>query len=297
MTAPGRIGAIQRYRVPAERVLHTALAARMRPGQTRGISWLAPVGSPIYQLGQYRQAEIIAAREAASVNGWYKQPAGEDGFSGDFSDVDEHGYLEDVEAGEKRILPPGWEYHVAESQHPTTAFEPFSKSLIRSIASGFGLSYESVASDLSGASYSSGRIGALEDRQVFRTLQAWEIETLLDPIWPIWLEEAAVAGAFRLSSVDFDRLLPVRWATRGWSWVDPQKEGSGNQIGLDTKTRLVSDIVADATGRTLEEHADMLAEEIEIFEEKGLVHPSAAAPVAPPGDQDELEGESEDDDE
>jgi len=293
-----------RVRVPAEEVLHIALWPRLRPGQTRGVSWFAPVGESIYQLNQYRRAELIAAREGASVNGYYKQPLGEDGFSGDYSDVDEYGYLEDVEAGEKKILPPGWEYEVKEATHPTTAFGDFSTSLIRSIASGFGLSYESVAADLSRASYSSGRIGALEDRQVFRTLQTWVIDSLLERVYLEWIPESLLRGAINLDPRRTDRLEPHRWQTRGWAWVDPQKEASGNQIAIANGTKLLSDIVSDSTGRPLPDHAERLAEEIKLYEENGLVHPAAAAlaPKAEPtppgqGEGDELEDDPEEADE
>jgi len=66
---------------------------------------------------------------------------------------------------------------------------------LRGIASGMGVSYNSLAGDLEGANYSSLRQGALEDRDYWKTLQQWFIDHFMYPIYEAWLECAILSGA------------------------------------------------------------------------------------------------------
>src|SRR5690606_41539034 len=58
---PGRI------RVPASETIH--LFTPLRPGQTRGVSWFAPILFDIRMEQGYREAEVVAARMQAAKGG------------------------------------------------------------------------------------------------------------------------------------------------------------------------------------------------------------------------------------
>ena len=270
---------VERRRVPAEDVIHCALASRMRPGQTRAVTWLANVGPALYQLHAYRKAEAVAARIGSEKMGFYI-PDGETGdWNGDHSDVDDEEFIQESEAGVWEIVPPGYKVETFDPDHPSTAFESFNKAMMRSVSAGLGTGYNVIASDLESVSFSSMRAGALEDRAFYRSLQAWVIETVCEKFYRRWLRWSIASGAIRLDASELDRLARVRWQTRGWQWVDPAKEGTGNQISTKLGAKLVGDIVAETSGRTLDEHLAALVDERAKFEAAGIPHPTDAAPA------------------
>lgn len=285
-----------RRRIPAESVIHCAARSRMRPGQTRAITWFAPVGPQLYQLHAYRKAEAVAARVGSEKMGFYTAPSGE-GFEGDHDDVDPDEFIQQSEAGAFEILPEGWKVEPWNPDHPSTAFEPFNKAMTRTASAGLGVSYNDLASDLEGVSYSSMRSGSLNDRAHYRTLQSFLVEScgLADRIYPEWLRQSLLSGAVKLNPADFDRLSRHRWQRRGWPWVDPMKEGQGNKLATESGTKLVSDVVAETSGRTIDEHIEALTIERQKFAAAGLVHPTEA-PSAPSQSQKPAEPAEPDDD-
>ena len=278
---------VERRRIAAERVIHSALWARMRPGQTRAVTWLANVGPALYQLHAYRKAEAVAARIGSEKMGFYI-PDGETGdWNGDHSDVKSDEFIQESEAGVWEIVPPGYKVETFDPDHPSTAFEGFNKAMMRSISAGLGTGYNAIASDLESVSFSSMRAGALEDRSFYRNLQKFIIETIGDAFYPRWLKGCLMSGAIKLDPADFERLSAVRWQTRGWQWVDPAKEGAGNQISTGLGAKLVGDIIAETSGRTLDEHLAALVAEREKFSAAGIRHPMDEPPPSSPPSSDE----------
>ena len=74
--------------------------------------------------------------------------------------------------------------------------------MLRSVASGCGISYESVSKDFSKTNYSSSRLSLLEDRNHYRSLQTYLIENFHSRVFDAWLEMATLSGALVLPSYD-----------------------------------------------------------------------------------------------
>ena len=282
-----RRGATERERVPAENVLHIYKADR--PGQTRGVPWIASAIVRLKMLGGYEEAELVAARTASAKMGFFVSL---DGEGGPVEDKTPDGdYLTDAQPGSFERLAHGEDFKPFDPQHPTTAFSEFVKALLRGTSAGLGVSYHALSNDLSEANYSSLRQGALEDRDAWRTLQSWLIECFYEPVYAAWLEPAIMSGALPLPFSRLDKFRAAEWQARGWQWVDPLKEVNANKIAVEQGFKSRRQVVGD-TGKDFEAVIDEIAADQALAESKGVTFGEAAEATQgesnadPQGDQD-----------
>jgi lambda family phage portal protein len=236
-------------RVPANEILH--LFRRDRVGQTRGVSWFAPVLSAIRDLGTYIDNELQASAVASCFTvaiktdtplGSLNNPDGE-------SKTDDAGNsLDHIEPGMIARLKTGEDIVGINPGRPNSDAEPWIKAIVRSIAVGTGLSYETVARDYSQTSYSSSRTSQLEDRRRFRCWQQYLIRHMLQPIWDAFCDSAAISGVegFPTSAElleDRRRYAPVEWQTPEWEWVDPQSEQQASESALKSFTDTYANVL------------------------------------------------------
>jgi len=257
-------------RIPAEEIDHIFL--KTRPGQTRGIPWLAVAMTRLKMLGAYEEAEVIAARVAACKMGFFQSEPPEIGtgkaYKGDAKDSDNTPITE-AEPGILEELPPGLKFQAWDPQHPNSNFGIFMKSVLRGVASGLGVSYNTLANDLESTSYSSGRIGVLDERDSWRKIQRWFVSALHQKIFEPWLEMALLTSQIPLPVSKMDKFNQATWHPRGFDWVDPQKDATATiesiNFGLKTRTQALAE-----KGLDLNEHFAQLAEEKQLAEQYGL---------------------------
>lgn len=239
-----------RIRVPAEEILH--VFSPMRVSQTRGVPWMHAALARLNMLGDYEMAELVAARLGAAKGGFYQSKTGdEDELPATEWDGGEP--IQDVEPGHYEMLPPGLEFNQFDPQHPTTAFKDFVKAILRAIASGLDVSYNSLANDLEGVNYSSIRAGVIDERDVWKDIQQFLIEHFLNIIYDDWLFAALSSEAINLTFEDFEKYRPVNWQTRGWQWVDPIKEIQAKEKAINLGFDNPQDVSAE-TGKDYEEN-------------------------------------------
>ena len=217
-------------RIPAAEIRH--LFRQDRVGQSRGVTWFAPVMSWLRDLGVYVDNEIQASAVAAcfgvaiktdSTYPGLNAPEGEDA-------VDSNGnMMEYLEPAMIHRLKTGESIETINPGRPNSASEPWINLMLRGIAVGTGLSYEIVARDYSKTNYSSSRSSQLEDRRRFRRWQQYLLNNLCQPVWDEFCNAAALvdAEAFPTSSELLEsrrKLTPVEWQTPEWEWVDPTSE-------------------------------------------------------------------------
>lgn len=280
---PSETGTRTVQRVPARDILH--LFRSQRAGQSRGVPWMHSAMKTINQLDGYMEAELVAARTAAAKMGFFVSEMGE-AFGGD--DEDEATGAPQMEAnpGVFESLPPGYDFKAFDPQHPTAAFRDFQKAILRSIASGMGVSYNTLANDLEGVNFSSIRTGVLEEREQWKMLQRWFIEHFLEPVYEGWLEMAIMSGKLKVDlSKGTDGLrCCVKWKPRGWSWVDPLKDVQAAKEALAAGLTTRADVLA-AQGKDVEEVFEQLERETELIEQYELhleADPGAAPPAPAP---------------
>lgn len=209
-------------RVPADEIIHGFLEDMI--GQKRGLPWMATALFRMRQLNAMEDAAITKARVGANQMGFIEWDEGK----GPEYDEDEELQI-DSEPGEWRVLPDGARIKDSQPQYPTGEYEPFYKRCLRGMAAGFGVLYNNLSSDLEGVNFSSIRQGTLDEREHWKDLQEWLIESLIQPVFDAWLPRALLSGRLRakgqpLPAERIDRYRVVTWQARRWQWIDPRAD-------------------------------------------------------------------------
>lgn len=269
-------GKQRRYDIPASDIVHLYLCER--PTQTRGVPWMSSSIIDVKMLDGYKEAELVAARIAASKAGFITSevpdgmPYAED-ESGEKSMEVEPGVIEELPMG-KNFVP--WD-----PSHPNQAFGDFIKSIMRGIATGNGMSYTTLSSDLEGVNYSSIRAGLLEEREEWIQLQGWMIQDWHRPIFRRWLQSAILTGFVNLPMSKIDKFMADTWCGRRWAWVDPEKDIRAALMAVDGGLRSRRRIVAESDAGDFEDVLAEIAEDNELAKEAGVTLVGANGPAQP----------------
>ena len=220
------------------------------------------------QLGALREAAVVNARVGASKMGFFTSPAG-DGFVAD--DLDGTVPIMDAEPGTFHQLPNGVEFTSFDPQYPSNEFESFHKAILKGVASGLeGASYTSLSNDLEATSYSSIRQGALEERDAYRNLQTFMIDSFIRRVYEAWLGSTMEIGAIIVPVREYDRFASKsEFRGRAWSWVDPQKEMTAAVMGMKNGILSLQD-VASNYGKDTEELLAQIQRDKALMEQFGV---------------------------
>lgn len=254
--------------VPASELVHLYLAKR--PGQTRGVTWFAPICLNLEMLSGGREAVLVAMRSAAA-NAVMFEVDPDKGYSPPTGQGEQQTSVipTQIAPGSGYELPPGVKAVFNNPPFADSAFDPFERGILRSSSSAVGVSYASLSGDLTQASYGSQRTGMLSERAGYRKLQRRFDRRFLTPIFRAWVPEALIAGSLRVADLEPRRYWAVTWHPRPFPWIDPQKDAAAEDtrigIGVQTRTRLANEQGDDF--RTL---VDEQAEEIAYARERGV---------------------------
>lgn len=286
----------ERVRIPAADITHLYLADRVN--QWRGISWFHAIMLALKMYDGYAEAEVVAARTAAAKMWFIKTDAetyGPDAVPGEKVQME-------AEPGLFERLYPGEEVQQIDPQHPTTAFEAFTKAVLKGVSAGLSVTYASLTHDLAEANYSSLRAGLLPERDHWRMIQDYLIEHCHRRIYEEWLAMAVLTGQVKIGMRNLATAKQVRWVPRGWEWVDPLNEMRAGIMGIESGLISRTEIVGQRGNDIGEVFADLAAEQ-KLAAENGIdlatklvtAPPSATSPA--PGEQGGADGESPDGDE
>jgi lambda family phage portal protein len=273
-------------RVPADEIEHHFLIERWP--QARGVPWFHTAILRLHNMGGYEEAEIIAARASAAVMGIIQAP---EAIAPD-AVVDQQRVM-NMQPGMMLQLLPGEQFEGFNPSRPNTGMDAFMRLMLRGVASGVGVSYESLSRDYSQSNYSSSRLALLDDRDLWRVLQGWFIANVRVPLHNEWLQAAIMAGQVRADDyfTNKAKYQNVRFKPRGWQWIDPTKEVNAFKIAVRAGFMTVADVIAQTGGgqdaedvfKARRQELDMMAEQDLVFDtdpaqvdEKGIVQ---ATPV------------------
>lgn len=239
-------GAMEWTRVPAfgaqsgrRNVLH--LFDRRRPGQSRGVPYLASVIEPLKQLTRYSEAEISAAVISAAFAVFVKMDG--EAFQTLFDDDNADQYLNGATAdrwdgivpqanmnapGKAINLMPGESIESPALGRPNSQFDPFVMSVLRQVGVGLELPFEVLVKHFT-ASYSAARAALLDAWRFFRCRRDWLAGAFCQPIYELWLEEAIALGRVRAPGFFADPAYRRAWSAAVWvgdgpGSIDPLKE-------------------------------------------------------------------------
>ena len=265
----GGTGSVTSLPVPARDVAHIYRVDR--PGQVRGIPWLAPVMLRLSDFDDYENAQLVRQKIAACfavfrTGGLSGPPAAP--ASGSKT-------IEKVEPGMIEWLGAGADVKFA-SPPQVEGYDEYARVSLRAIAAALGLSYEAFTGDLKGVSFTSGRMGWLEQQ---RNLDAWRWLMLIPQGCAVmmgwWLEGARLLG----HNVDG---VTVRHTPPRRDMISPEREVPALTNARRSGQKSLTDILGE-TGKDLHEHLDELAEEQELLDARGIILDSDARKVSAAG--------------
>ncbi len=256
-------------RIDAREIIHYGRpddAENVRPAP-----WAVAVFNKARHHDKYEEAEVIAARVAASKMGFlWSDVVPEGGFLGDPPDPQKSPQSISVAPGEFQGLPYGVKVHDWNPNHPNQNFAEFRKSMLRSMCAGLpGASYAAVANDYESVNFSAGRLDRLTVSEEWKLLQEFHIETAERPIFEAWLEMALITRAIPLPLAKFAKFNKPVFQARRWAGIDALKEGHADTINLQNKTTSRT-LLHDERGTDFEDTIIELAREKLLMEELGL---------------------------
>jgi len=260
-------------------VIH--LYRMLRPGQTRGVPYLAPVIETLKQLDRYTQAELMAAVVSGMFTVFVETERGDANF-GMFAPDSETGALasdEDYKLGYGAIvgLAPGEKVLSANPGRPNQAFDPFVKSILQQIGVALEIPYEVLIRHFS-SSYSASRAALLESWRFFRHRRAWLARNFCQLVYENWLTEAVALG--RIKAPGFFRDYRIRKAYMGALWIgeapgqiDPLKEVEAAEKRLDLCLSTLDEETVAITGGDFDRNYPRIAKERKLMAAIGMWQP------------------------
>lgn len=257
----------KRYRLPASEIIHVRIQGRS--GSSRSISWMATAAYRLNMLGKYEEAETTAARASACKMGFLTKTGANVQYQGD--ELADGSKAMDAEPGAFEELPAGMDVKTVDWNHPNNAYQIFVKTALRGVASGLGVSYNTLANDMESVNFASGKLGLDAERDMFKAIQYWFIESFCEEVFVAWLENAFVAGALApLPSTKFDKFNQPYFNGRRWPHVNPQQEITADiqrlNARLTSHSRLLAERNIDRDELFDEIAADMAAAEARGFQ-------------------------------
>lgn len=248
---------------------------RLRPDQTRGVPYLAPVIELIKQLGDYTDAEVRAA-VVSSLYTVFITSNSDNESTPIAGEKDPTLADNELKLGSGAIVSLNTDEDVsfADPKRPNTAFDPFMESIFRQLGVALELPFEVLIKHFT-ASYSASRAALEMAWQVMRKRRLWLARRLCQPVYAWCIEEAVARG--RLAAPGFFDDPLIRMAYLGAEWIgpqrmslDPQKEAKADEIDIALGTKTIDQVCIERTGGTFERKHSQRVKEIEGRREAGI---------------------------
>lgn len=262
--------------IPADQIGH--LYRKRRPGQVRGVTWLAAVGNTLKDNADLDDAVIMKAKIESCLVGAITTDDDDNGPDvGDKetgTDADGIAFEnQTMEPGTYQRLRPGEKVEFAQPSS-SGGYDSYKRKIEQNIAVGAGLTYDQVTGDLSQANFASLRAGKIEFRRDLSQIQ-WHIiiPLLCEPLAQAFDQMGIAAGKWRADGTK------AVWMPPRNEPIDPLKDTEAEASDMDNLLESWSDTVRKRghDPRTL---AGRLAADKKLLDEFGLAR--APKPGAPP---------------
>lgn len=265
--------------VSAENVLHIFRADR--PGQMRGVSWFAPVLLKFKDFDDFDDATLMKQKIAACLAVIVNDP---DGTGVPIGGVDAAApTIESLEPG--AILRPG-AGSIEVVQPPSVREYPdYTRTTLRGIATGLGVTYEDLTGDFSAVSFSSARMARLKH---WARVEEWRWQMVIPqfctPVWMWAMQAAQIMGLAQAGGVE--------WTCSPMPMIEPDKEGLAYQRMVRSGLKSLSESIREL-GYDPEIVLEEIAEDNAKLDRLGLVLDSDARKTTQAGNPVKVAEESE----
>lgn len=266
--------------VPADDIAH--LFELQRPGQVRGVPWIAPSLTDLMDLVSYESAEQYRKKIESCLTAFVMVDEEDEeevaplDTDQDVGAEDSTGKLDNVTDGEGfpvEEFRPGLIARVRGSKdikmnQPSSSggFDEFERRRLKGIASGARMPYEAVTSDYSDATFASTRASAIQWRRGVRALRAQHVEPMLLSPMADWFLDALRADG----QIPADASVEVSWRPDPAAEWDREREAKADLMEVRSGFRTLSEVL-EARGTTLEEYIEERRRENERLDAASLV--------------------------
>lgn len=263
-------------RVPASEVLHIYLPSR--PGQKRGEPGLTQALITLRDLHEWNDAELTRQKMASMFLGFVQKqgeegpPLGTQDTDADEAEGDTPVDVQTMEPGTMTELAEGEEVKWTDPPNVGSAYEPFVRAQLRSVAQSCAVLYEQISGDYSQINDRTYR-AAHNDlrRQVERLQQNVIVPQLCRPVWRQFLARARATGAItkpaEISERDF---LQADWIPQAFRHLHPVQEEQAQQTAVRSGFKPRSEVIIERGGDPLETD-ETFADDFERSDDLGLV--------------------------
>ncbi len=268
----------------------------LRPGQTRGVPYLAPVIEQLKQLTRYTEAEIAAAVVSGMLAVMVTSPApvgplgpsmAVPGMVAGKAPGQGPAKINRLQSGMILDLAPGEDVQVVNSTRPNTAFDPFVMAVLRQVGAGLEIPFEILVQHFQ-SSYSAARAALMQWWRFVMRERDLLVMSFCQPCWEWALTEAIAEGWLAAPGFFDDPMIRAAWLGCDWigagaPQIDPLKEAKAasewNALGIWS----LQDIAAQQ-GKDHDRTHRQLVREKKARERDGLVVvPPPPAPGGAPG--------------
>lgn len=261
--------ASQRYfRVPAEEIFHIFVQSDDSE-QTRGWPWIFAGMLNLFRMEKFQEAALINAAIGASKPFFYTKdyPVG---WTAEDGDLDDQGQMIDkVAPGVAVELPYGVKPADVNTRYPDAELQPFLEAMSLGMGLTFGTSYATTTGDMSKANFVSSRLGQLEEREFYMSIQDFLIERWKEPAYDEQLYRAMLARKVTLPISKFDKFNAAAFTGRRWAFVQPVDENRAMEIALNNRVTSISAEI-EKQGGDADEVFQQIARDEERLKELGI---------------------------
>ncbi len=227
------------YRVEASEIFHIFVQTDDSE-QTRGWPWPFASMVNLWRAEKFAEAALINAAIGASKGMFYKKDY-PTGFEGQPNELDDQGYMIDkVAPGTSVELPYGVSPVMVDTRYPDQELQPFMEAMALGMGQTFGTSYATTTGDLSKSNFVSSRLGQLEEREFYMSLQEFLIERWKEPAFEEQLYRAMLARKIALPISKFDKFNQPVFTGRRWPFVQPVDEQKAMETALNNRVTSIS---------------------------------------------------------
>lgn len=235
-------------------VLH--LFKPLRPGQVRGVPWIAPILEPLKQLNRWTDNELNAAVTSSIFSVFVKMDP--DAFDTIFSEPGQENLLDgsknwtgELESGKAVNLLPGEDVTTATTGRPNPEFDPFWTAIVRQMGMALEIPYEVLVMHFQ-SSYSAARGALLMAWKFFKSRRDLLATMLCQPVYELWLADDIAEGRTSAPGFFANDVIRAAWCAAIWTGdgpgsIDPQKEVSAarDRVEMEISTLDAESVLHD----------------------------------------------------
>ena len=260
----------------------------LRPGQLRGVPWIAPIIEPLKQLGRWSDAELNAAVVSGLMSTFVTMDP--DAFDTLYDEDAKEGIVQaasrwsgEMESGKAVNLLPGESIVSPTPGRPNPAFDPFWSAMVRQIGMALEMPYEVLTMHFQ-SSYSAARAALLMAWKSFKAKRDMLAKNLCQPVLELWLADEVAEGRISAPGFFADDVIRAAWCAAIWTGdgpgsIDPAKEVDAAQkrVDLGISTKQAESILHD--GVDWEQKHEQRVKEINAEKRDGIYVPPAGSPA------------------